>query len=93
MEVKPAPDSEKEALAAWKDAELLDFLQGNDGYAPEEKIKAGMNKAVNFLQSHGGSIYVGTAKKGLLDYLTRRAERKRLTPEEQVIYERLSVEP
>jgi hypothetical protein len=93
VEVKPAPDSEGEALARWSDPEMLDFLQGNEGYVSERKTKAGMDKAVNFFRSHGGSIYAAAARKGLLKYLTPRAEGKRLTPEEQVIYERLSAEP
>lgn len=91
VEVRPAPDAE--ALASWNDPELLDFLQGNEGYVPEGKVKAGMGKAVGFLRGHGGSIYAAAARKGLLNYLTPRAEGKRLTPEEQALFEQLSNEP
>ena len=93
VEVRPAPDAEREALESWSDPELLDFLQGNEGYAPDEKVKAGMNKAVNFMRGHGGSLYAVPAKKGLLKYLTARAETGKLTPEEKLIFERLSAEP
>jgi hypothetical protein len=72
---------------------MLDFLQGNEGYVSEKKLKAGMDKAVGFLRSHGGSVYASAARKGLLKYLTLRAEGKRLTPEEEVIFEQLSNEP
>lgn len=93
VEVRPAPEAEREALERWSDPELLDFLQGNEGYAPDEKVRAGMNKAVNFMRGHGGSVYAAPAKKGLLKYLSARAEAGKLTPEEKVIFERLSAEP
>ena len=90
--VRAPPEAEGEALAAWNDAELLDFLQGNDGYVAEAKVKAGMRKAVNFIQGHGGSVYAAAARKGLLDYLTPRAEANKLTPEEKAVFESLSGE-
>ena len=91
--VRQAPESEGEALAVWSDPEMLDFLQGNEGYVSEGKLKAGMGKAVGFLRGHGGSIYAAAARKGLRKYLTPRAEGKRLTPEEQIIFEQLGDEP
>jgi len=93
VEARPAPDSEAEALASWSDPEMLDFLQGNEGYVPETKVRAGMEKAVNFLRVHGGSVYAPAARTGLLKYLAPRAEGKRLTPGERVIFEQLGAEP
>lgn len=92
VEVRAAPESEKGMLAEWSDPELLDFVQGNVGYVSKSKRDAGMHKAMKFLEDHGNSIYAGAARKGLLDYLTPRAEGQRLTDEEKVIYRRLSAE-
>lgn len=91
--VRAEPESEREALAAWRDAELLDFAQGNEGYVPEEKFGAGMSKAFDFVRSYGASVYAQAAKKALLDYLAPRAARKQLTPEEEIILERLNAVP
>jgi hypothetical protein len=89
VEVRTPPDSEKGMLAQWSDPELLDFVQGNVGYATKSKREAGLRKAAKFLEEHEGSVYAAAARQGLLDYLEPRARAKRLTDEEQAIYERL----
>jgi hypothetical protein len=93
IKVEAAPESEKEALRQWSDPELLDFVQGNAGFAPGAKVRDGFKKASTFYDAHGDSLYAKAARKGLLDYLTSRSRAQRLTTEEKVVFDRLSGEP
>lgn len=88
--VRELPKSELQAFNRWNDPELLDFLQGNVGFVPEEKVRSGALKAAAFLDEFSNTVYARTAHKVLLDYLESQGP-KRLSEKEQVVYERLKL--
>jgi hypothetical protein len=83
-----APE-EKEVFKQWNDPELLDFIQGNVSFVSDEKVQAGMVKAVNFMERYNNS-YTTTAKNALLEYLEKRGVRR--NEFEKEIYQRLKIE-
>jgi hypothetical protein len=76
------PEREKEALAALRDPELAQFIEGDlrIGLVEDEKVEVGAEKAVVFMKQHPHSMYAPMVKEQLKRVLTEAAGKGKLTP-------------
>jgi hypothetical protein len=89
VQVQPAPDSERGALAAYsKDLAILAQFNPRWTYVSPEVI----HLAVEFLDRFPSSPYAHSVRSGLHGALRQRVTRNRATNQEQQLYEKLERE-